>query len=102
MVIPNSVTGIDNFAFYGCTNLESITIPSSVTVMGEAEFAGCNSLKSINVDVNNSAYSSVDGVLFNKERPCFCIIHTEDHTLNMRFQMVLLLSLSSHSQTVRV
>ncbi len=68
MVIPNSVTGIDNFAFYGCTNLESITIPGSVTIMGEQEFAGCNSLKSINVDVNNSAYSSVDGVLFNKEK----------------------------------
>ena len=68
MVIPNSVTGIDNLAFYGCTNLESITIPGSVTIMGEQEFAGCNSLKSINVDVNNSAYSSVDGVLFNKEK----------------------------------
>ena len=68
MVIPNGVTGIDNFAFYGCTNLESITIPGSVTIMGEQEFAGCNSLKSINVDVNNSAYNSVDGVLFNKEK----------------------------------
>lgn len=31
VVIPDSVTSIGEYAFYGCTSLTSITIPDSVT-----------------------------------------------------------------------
>ena len=39
--IPNSVTSISRFAFYGCTGLTSITIPNSVTSIGDHAFHGC-------------------------------------------------------------
>jgi hypothetical protein len=41
IVIPNNVTYIDNYAFYDCISLESITIPDSVTGIGAEAFFGC-------------------------------------------------------------
>lgn len=46
-IIPNSVTGIGDQAFIGCTNLESIVIPNSVTAIGSQAFSGCTKLESI-------------------------------------------------------
>ena len=46
-VIPNSVTGIGDQAFCGCTNLESIVIPNSVTAIGSLAFSRCTKLESI-------------------------------------------------------
>jgi hypothetical protein len=66
VAIPNSVTNIGSYAFYYCTSLISITIPNSVTNIGSSAFASCTSLNAITVDVLSTAYSSLDGVLFNK------------------------------------
>jgi hypothetical protein len=49
-VIPNSVTSIDQSAFYGCTDLTSIKIPKSVTSIGQSAFRDCNSLTSVKVE----------------------------------------------------
>jgi len=68
VTIGNSVTSIGNYAFYRCTSLTSITIPNSVTSIGGGAFIGCTSLTAINVDAGNSAYSSQDGVLYNKNK----------------------------------
>ena len=68
ITIPNSVTSIGDNAFGYCTSLTSVTIPNSVTSIGSHAFNGCKSLTSINVDSNNPNYSSVDGVLFNKDK----------------------------------
>ena len=68
IIIPNSVTSIGNAAFYSCAGLTSVTIPNSVTSIGIEAFGNCASLTSINVDNNNTAYSSEDGVLFNKTK----------------------------------
>ena len=66
--IPNSVTNIGEFAFYWCDSIISITIPNSVTSIGSFAFSGCSSLTNINVSDNNKNYSSIDGVLFNKDK----------------------------------
>ncbi|MDR0618782.1 MAG: leucine-rich repeat domain-containing protein [Bacteroidales bacterium] len=66
VAIPGSVITIGNNAFYYCNRLTDITIPGSVTTIGDYAFALCYSLTSINVDAANTAYSSADGVLFNK------------------------------------
>ena len=66
ITIPNSVTSIGGQAFYGCTGLTSITIPNSVTSIGNYAFLGCTSITSINADTDNPNYSSIEGVLFNK------------------------------------
>ena len=40
-IIPNSVTSIGDYAFYGCSSLTSIYIPNSVTTIGNDAFYGC-------------------------------------------------------------
>ncbi|MBQ9803141.1 MAG: leucine-rich repeat protein [Clostridia bacterium] len=44
VVVPDSVSSIDWFAFYNCSALQDITIPASVTLIGHAVFDGCNDL----------------------------------------------------------
>ena len=48
-VIPNSVTSIGDYAFYGCSGLTSVTIPNSVTSIGESAFDGCSDLTSVTI-----------------------------------------------------
>ena len=68
VTIGNGVTSIGNFAFNGCTSLTKITIPSSVTSIGNDAFNNCGILNAITVDLDNSNFSSVGGVLFNKSQ----------------------------------
>ena len=67
ITIPDSITSIGDSAFSGCTSLENITIPDSVTSIGYSAFYNCKSLTSIDVGADNANYTSVDGVLFNKD-----------------------------------
>jgi len=66
--IPNTVTNIGNEAFASCTSLTSVVIPNSVVSIGEDVFKYCSYLTSIDVASDNPNYSSIDGVLFNKEK----------------------------------
>ncbi len=67
ITIPDSVTFIDKNTFDGCTSLSSVSIGDSVTSIGVSVFNGCTSLTTITVNSNNANYSSIDGVLFNKD-----------------------------------
>jgi hypothetical protein len=70
----NTLTTIPDYTFYdednekGCEMLVNVNIPNSVTSIGEGAFGGCNNLTAINVEPGNNAYSSQEGVLFNKDK----------------------------------
>ena len=49
VVIPNSVTSIGDYAFYGCRGLTSITISDSVTSIGYQAFYNCSRLTSVTI-----------------------------------------------------
>lgn len=68
ILIGNSVASIGQSAFYGCSGLSSVSVGNSVTNIAYTAFSGCTGLLSINVNAPNTAYSSLDGVLFNKNQ----------------------------------
>ncbi len=55
VVIPNSVTSIDNYTFEYCSSLTSIDIPNSVISIGDEAFFCCTNLT--NVFIGNSVTS---------------------------------------------
>ncbi|MEE0083611.1 MAG: leucine-rich repeat domain-containing protein, partial [Paludibacteraceae bacterium] len=89
--IPSSVISIGHYAFFGCYALKNIEIPSSVTSIGNNAFGGIHDgskvikipasacigegafkywgdLTIINVSTDNAIYSSMDGVLYDKNK----------------------------------
>lgn len=48
-MIPNSVTEIGEYSFYGCTNLTSMIIPNSVTAIGMNAFRNCETLSAMTI-----------------------------------------------------
>ncbi|MGN1060873.1 MAG: leucine-rich repeat domain-containing protein [Candidatus Coproplasma sp.] len=66
--IPDSVTSIVEQAFFNCTALTGVTIGCGVTSMGNLSFFQCAALTDITVNAENTNYSDLDGVLFNKDK----------------------------------
>lgn len=62
--IPDGVTKISSDAFIECKTLENIIIPASVIEINNA-FYKCKNLKNITVATGNTAYKSIDGVLYS-------------------------------------
>lgn len=66
VTIPDSVRTIGVMALAGCEKLEKLDISANVATIRPAAFQLCPRLAAINVDEMNTAYTSVDGILYNK------------------------------------
>ncbi len=86
VTVPNTVIKIADSAFAGCSNLSNVAlstslveiganafngaavgvidIPYGVQLIGAGAFANCSALTAINVAASNTAFKSIDGVLY--------------------------------------
>ncbi len=67
IILPSSLTSIEDQAFWDCTGLTSIIIPQSVTEIGDGAFGNCSGLTSINIPqsvtiIGNTAFASCTGL----------------------------------------
>jgi len=58
--IPESITEIQEFTFYHCKSLHSVTIPSAVTKVGHWAFSRCESLEAVTIQSFSTEFG--DGV----------------------------------------
>ena len=70
LVIPESVTKIKRYTFYGCRSLSTVTIASSVTSIDDYAFDRCSSLTEVNSlnpippSIKSSSFSNYDATLY--------------------------------------
>lgn len=66
---PALTSSIGYLAFYYCSNLSgTLTIPASLKQITDYAFYGCFALTDFSVNSNNTRFSSLEGVLFNKNQ----------------------------------
>lgn len=53
IIIPEGVTSISDFTFFGCSSLQSVVIPEGVTSIGDCAFWGCLNLQSVVIPKGN-------------------------------------------------
>ncbi len=63
-----TVTHLDAEAFVGCFNIIGVKLPDKLDkTLDLTVFKGCNKIASYEVSNNNESYTTVDGVLYNKQ-----------------------------------
>jgi hypothetical protein len=66
ITLPDSLVSIGRGAFAVCRSLLQISIPSRVSFLDYLDFYACYLLTSINVAEDNEYFTSLNGVLYNK------------------------------------
>ena len=61
--IPNTITEIKDYAFYGFNNVTKVIIPNSVKSIGVSAFLGCRNL--LNIEIPDSVNSIGDSAFYN-------------------------------------
>ena len=75
LVLPSYITKINQYAFYNCTGLTSVTIGNSVTSIGKDAFRGCSGLASINFNGIKAQWNAISkGSYWNNNVPATQVI----------------------------
>ena len=72
--IPSSVTSIEKYAFFGCTDLTSVTISDNVTSIGAYAFSGCRNMTSVTI---GSGVTSIGNYAFSD---CYELVEVYDRS----------------------
>jgi hypothetical protein len=66
VVLEEGIKEIGEMILSECSSLRTIQIPSSIKSISSSAFNFCYSLEAINVEISNKIYTSIDGVLYDK------------------------------------
>ncbi|MBQ1948460.1 MAG: leucine-rich repeat protein [Clostridia bacterium] len=66
--VGKNVKTIGNRAFWDCRQLKELALPASVSALGEEVFRGTRSLKTLTVASGNTAFTTENNILYNKEK----------------------------------
>lgn len=63
IVIPNSITKIEDFTFTNCYEITNVSIPNSVITIGQQSFGDCTGIKALTIpnSVNSIGYNAFSG-----------------------------------------
>lgn len=67
-VIEEGVGQIGDYTFLGAENLKSVHIPSTVYHITEKAFYGCNNLETVTISQDNPYFTIEDGIIYNKNK----------------------------------
>ncbi len=67
LVIPDTLTTVKPYSFYGCTSITSLTIPEGVTSIGKIAFMVCRNLRVVTIPasltiVQDNAFQNTGGI----------------------------------------
>ena len=68
VMLGDHLEEVGSYAFARCSSLSFMSLPAQTTRLGASPFHDCTMLLEIEVDPNNPCYSSIDGILYNKEQ----------------------------------
>ena len=66
--LSEKLTVLNSKVFRSCTSFNTFNVSKTITSIASDTFSGCTTLANIEVDSDNPAYSSVDGLLYNKSK----------------------------------
>jgi hypothetical protein len=64
----SALTSIGSYAFYGCTSLTNVSLPASLTSIGDCAFRGCTGLTSFIIDPGNEKFETDGKAIYSKEK----------------------------------
>lgn len=67
IVLPDSVTTIGSYILEKCTGVTSLSIPASVTDISSMLLSGCESTVEVSIDPGNPKYKVENGMLLSKD-----------------------------------
>ena len=68
VMLGDHLEEVGSYAFARCSSLSFMSLPAQTTRLGVSPFHDCTMLLEIEVDPSNPCYSSIDGVLYNKDQ----------------------------------
>ncbi len=90
IILPKSIKTIGISAFAYCTSLTSIDLSENIENINNLAFMYCDHLEQINVSKDNSIYTSIDGVLYNKEVSQLIICPSAKTSINIPDSVIII------------
>lgn len=81
IVIPNGVTTLEKYAFYACSDLETVIIPETMISIGPKTFSDCYAIKEI--QVQNPTPPTITTTTFSEETEIDATLYVPSGSLSL-------------------